>query len=134
MVTKMSSKVELSIIERDEFTIDMVSMMARRLGARLEVYCDTQTAAADIPLHPPRILLLEPRSLDCELSEFVERIEAEERHVAVILVTGMTADELRSKCLPICWRARLQKPFTYNRFRGVIRPLLGSGAAGEDGA
>ena len=124
MDVALPQRVHVSIVERDEIALDAVSLMAARLGASVSIYVDARTARWGIPHSKPSILLVEPRHLDCNLADFVGSLHSGGGLMGVVLMTTLSADELRATCLPICWHALLHKPFTYSRFEGVMRFLL----------
>jgi len=121
--------VHISILERDETALDAVSLMAARMGAQVSVYVDAWTARAGIRGSETSLLLVEPRYVDGDLADFVASLRVENDALGVVLMTTLTADELRATCLPICWQALLQKPFTYSRFEGVMRLMLAEAPA-----
>lgn len=107
--------------------LDAVPLMARRMGAEVSVYVDAQTARSGIWHTKPSVLLVEPRHLHCDLADYISSLRSQCESLRIVLMTTLTADELRATCLPICWDALLHKPFTYSRFEEVMRGMLKPG-------
>lgn len=105
-------------------SVDVVSSMAARMGGAVAVYFDAATALSSLEASVPDVLVVEPRLLKCPLTEFIGALPCLAQGVHLIVMTDLSADDLRSHHLPICWDARLRKPFTFDRFRRAIAPLL----------
>jgi DNA-binding response OmpR family regulator len=124
-VTKVEPSFRLALLDKDEMTVDVVSLMAVRMGGAVAVYYDVATALSNLGSYVPDVLVVEPRLLHGALRDFVEALPPFARDMHIVVMTDLSADDLRSGHLPICWEGRLRKPFTFECFRRVIAPLLG---------